>query len=87
MEIKTAKEEKAFRRLSRGLMEAEERSQMIRSLLAKEVGFREEEEFIRREESKLKGGGDYSKMRMEILSLAMGKKLKDNARTPVLRIL
>ena len=73
----TAKDIKTHRKVTYQLVEAEERSCLIRNLLAKGVGFREEEEFLKKERDKFKGGGIFDKKK-ETVKLAMGEKLNDN---------
>ena len=72
-----AREIRAFRTLSSRLVKAEERSILIGNLIAQGVGFKEEEDFIIHEESKLKGTQKFKKRR-EILMLTMKEKLRDN---------
>ena len=50
---------------------------MISKLICKGIGFKEEEEFARHEETKLKGGGGFKKKK-EFVALAMRAKLDDN---------
>ena len=66
---------KTLRKLSYQLVEAEERGHLIRKLLANGVGFREEEEFLRKEREKLKGGKLFDERKL-FVKLAMGEKLR-----------
>ena len=66
-----------LRKISIRLVEAEERSQHIRKLVSKGLGFKEEEEFMNREKSKLKGGKVFDEKR-KIIKLAMDEKWSDN---------
>ena len=50
----TALDIKTLRKLSIQLVEAEERGRHIRNLLANGVGFREEEEFLRKERTNVR---------------------------------
>ena len=68
---------KTLRKLYYQLVEAEERGHLIRKLLANGIGFREEEEFMRKEREKLKGGKLFDERKLTV-KLAMGEKLKDN---------
>ena len=43
------KEVRAYRNLSASLVKIQERGKLINTLIAKNVGFREEEEFVRSE--------------------------------------
>ena len=52
----TAQDIKNLRKVTHQLVEAEERSIHIRNLISQNVGFREEEEFRKKEAGKLKGG-------------------------------
>ena len=72
-----AKDMKTLRKISYQLVESEERGHLIRKLLAKGVGFREEEEFLKKERGKTKGGRQFDDKKMTV-KLAMGEKLKDN---------
>ena len=47
---------KNLKKLTYQLVEAEERGILIKNLISQNVGFREEEEFRRKEEKKFKGG-------------------------------
>ena len=68
---------KTLRKLTYQLVESEERGHLIRKLLDKGVGFREEEEFLKKERSKVKGGRVFDEKKLTI-KLAMGEKMKDN---------
>ena len=63
------------------MVESEERCRMIRYLVECKVGFREVEEFARKQVTRLKTKGALSKFcetkRKEIVSLSMKAKLKD----------
>ena len=72
-----AQDKKTLRKLTYQLIEAEERGHLIRDLLANGVGFREEEEFLRKERAKLKGGKTFDDRKLTV-KLAMGEKQKDN---------
>ena len=71
------KDMKTLRKLTYQLVESEERGHLIRKLLDKGVGFREEEEFLKKERSKVKGGRVFDEKKLTI-KLAMGEKMKDN---------
>ena len=73
----TAQDLRMLRKISIRLVEAEERSQHIRKLVSKGLGFKEEEEFMNREKSKLKGGKVFDEKR-KIIKLAMDEKWSDN---------
>ena len=73
----TAKDIRNLRRISYQLVEAEERSILIRNLISKKVGFREEEEFRRKEEEKCKGGKSFDRRKVTVM-VAMREKQKDN---------
>ena len=59
------------------LVENEERSQFFRRMIARKIGCKEEEDFMNREEVKLKGGGNFKKNR-KVVDLIMREKLRDN---------
>ena len=73
-----ASEQEAFRRISRKLVEAEERGTLMSSLIERGLGFKEEEDFMIVAEAKLKGGRAHRKKK-EIVSLTMKEKFKDNS--------
>ena len=73
----TAQDVRSLRKMTYQQVQSEERSSHIRNLLAKGVGFREEEEFHRKEGEKLKGGREFDQ-RKKIVKLAMQEKLRDN---------
>ena len=67
-----------LRRTTYQVIETEERGYHLRRLLSKKIGFREEEEFLKRERGKLKGGGKNFDVQKVTIKVAMGEKLKDN---------
>ena len=72
-------EARNYRRLSRKLIECEERRKLMEKMIKHGVGFTEEEEFLIHEEKKSKGKNDnFWKERKGILALIMGRKLRDN---------
>ena len=72
-------ESRLYKKLASRLVECEERTRMLRKMIVKGVGFKEEEEFIFHEMSKLKGQNkNFWKERTKLLSLLMNRKLKDN---------
>ena len=73
----TAQDRRTLRNLTYQLVEAEERGFHLRNLLKLGVGLRDEEEFLRKERSKLKGGRVFD-MKKETVMLAMREKLRDN---------
>ena len=73
----TAQDRRELRKITYQVVEAEERGVLIRNLLSKGVGFREEEEFWKKEKLKLKGGKEFDKKK-GIVNLAMKEKLQDN---------
>ena len=74
-----AMESRLYRRLASRLVECEERTRLLRRMIVKGVGFKEEEDFIVHEMSKLKGQNqNFWKDRREILTLLMSRKLRDN---------
>ena len=73
----TATDIRNLRRVSYQLVEAEERNTLIRNLISHQVGFREEEEFRRKEGNKLKGGRGFDKKKATVM-MAMREKQKDN---------
>ena len=73
----TAQDIRTLRKVTIKLVETEERSHLLRSLVAKRIGFKEVEEFVGREKSKLKGSKSFEDSR-RLVKMAMGEKLKDN---------
>ena len=73
----TAQDIRNLRKCTYQLVEAEERGVLIRNLISKDIGFREEEEFRIKEDKKSKGGRNFDKEKLTI-KLAMREKLKDN---------
>ena len=73
----TAQDIRNLRKVTYQLVEAEERSTHIRNLISHSVGLREEEEFRRKEERKLKGGKGFDRKK-ETIKLAMKEKQRDN---------
>ena len=67
-----------LRKTTYQIVETEERGYHLRSLLSKKIGFREEEEFLKKEREKLKGGGKGFDVKKLTIKVAMGEKLKDN---------
>ena len=61
---KIAKEERAYRKWVTKCTEAEERSTMLAELVKCDVGLAEVENFVRYEESKLRGGGEKNKLKL-----------------------
>ena len=74
----TARDVRALRKLTIKLTEAEARSEHIRKMIRKKIGFREEEEFLAKEERKLRGTKINFKKKEKIVSLVMQEKLRDN---------
>ena len=75
----TAQEARVYRKTAIKLIVAEERTKLLKGLIAQKVGFKEEEDFIEHELTKLKGKNqNFKKEREGILALLMGRKLKDN---------
>ena len=72
-----ASEMRKFRNVATKLVESEERDRMLKSLLSKGIGLREEEEFMKNEESKLRGGKTIT-MKKEIIQSLMKNKIRDN---------
>ena len=68
---------RAYRTISKRLVRVEERGIMLRNLLAKGIGLKEEEDFIMRLGSKFKCRKKFGK-RKEILGIMMKEKLRDN---------
>ena len=71
---------RVLKRLTVKLIIAEERSQHLKKLVKKKIGLREEEEFLRKEKSKLRGIKFDSKKKEKVIALIMEEKLKDNLR-------
>ena len=75
----SAREARLYLKLAKGLVECEERTKLLKNMVKKEIGFREEELFMLNELSKLKGDKkNMKKERKQFLALIMGKKLRDN---------
>ena len=75
----TAQEARVYKKIPSKLIVAEERTKLLMGLIAKKIGFKEEEDFIQHELIKLKGKNqNFGKERDGILALLMGRKLKDN---------
>ena len=74
-----ASEMRKFRNVATKLVESEERDRMLKSLLSKGIGLREEEEFMKNEESKLRGGKAITKKK-EIIQSLMKNKIRDNVK-------
>ena len=75
----TAKEERSFLKLTIQLVQVEERRHLIENLRQHKLGLREEEEFVRHEIEKMRGGGRFGK-KDEVIRLLMEEKLRDNNR-------
>ena len=74
-----AQEERAYRKWATKCTEAEERNTMLAELVKSEVGLAEVENFVRSEESKLRGGGKKNKLKLRRMVVSMMKdKLRDN---------
>ena len=74
-----AKEARLYSKLSRRLIECEERSKLMKKMKNEEIGFREEELFILSEMGKLRGTKKHLwKERKQLLALLMRRKLRDN---------
>ena len=73
----TASDIRAYRTISRRLIRVEERGIMLKNVLAKGIGLREEEEFISRMGSKFKSRKKFGK-RKEVLGIMMKEKMRDN---------
>ena len=74
-----AKEARPYSKLSRKLIECEERGKLMKKMINEEVGFREEETFILNEMGKLRGKKrNLWKERKQLLALMMRRKLTDN---------
>ena len=79
----TAKEVREFRSTCKKLVEAEERSKLLKELVKYNVSFGEEENFLRNSQSKFrvlgnKGEGDLRKNHDEIVKASLKIKIKDN---------
>ena len=79
----TAKEVREFRSTCKKLVEAEERSKLLKELFKYNVSFGEEENFLRNSQSKFrilgnKGEGDLRKNHDEIVKASLKIKIKDN---------
>jgi len=74
----TARDIKTLKRLNIKLTETEVRSEFLKRMVKKKIGLREEEEFLTKEEIKLRGSKLNSKKREEIVTLLMKEKIKDN---------
>ena len=74
----SAREIRAYRSLSTKLIKIQERGRMIGNLIARGVGFREEEEFMWHESGKYKCQQLKSKKKKEIVNVLMMEKKKDN---------
>ena len=75
----TAKEERAYRNISRKCSEAEMRGGLFRDLIKARVGLKEVEDDVRKEGVKFKGGGKFAFQKgREIVVMFMREKLKDN---------
>ena len=78
----TALEVRGFRNTSKKLVEAEERTRMLKELLKNNVGLNEEEEFMQNSISKLrilaKKGKFMEKKHEELVNLTMKHKIRDN---------
>ena len=73
----SAKELRAYRTLSSRLVKIQERGSLIGNLLARGVGFKEEEDFLRHEQAKFRTSCKYGKKK-EIITLVMEEKMRDN---------
>ena len=73
----TAKDIRMLKKYDHQIAICDERSYHLRSLMSRNIGFREEEEFSRKVEKKFKGGGAHWK-RDEVVKLCMKAKFKDN---------
>ena len=78
----TALDIRTLKKVTIRLAETEEMSKVLRSLVAKRIGFKEEEDFLAKEKSKLKGGKSFDDKR-RLIKLAMGEKLKDNLKLEI----
>ena len=71
----TALDIRTLKKVTIRLAETEEMSKVLRSLVAKRIGFKEEEDFLAKEKSKLKGSKSFDDER-RLIKLTMGEKLK-----------
>ena len=74
----SAREIRAYRNLSAKLTKIEERGRLIGNLMARGVGFREEEEFIKHEISKFHNKTTQMTKKKEIVKMMMMEKQRDN---------
>ena len=74
----TAQEQRKYKNLTEKLIRIEERSKLLKNLIRKGVGLKDEEEFMKYEEGKFKGKQNFKKK--EIITRIMEIKLKDNNR-------
>ena len=70
----TARDTRVLKKLTLQLVQTEERRYHLKRLVSKRIGFREEEEFLAKECSKLRGKKFNGKEMDKILSLVMKKK-------------
>ena len=68
---------RAYRTISSRLIRVEERGIMLKNLLAKGIGLKDEEDFLSRVGSKFKSRKKFGK-RKEVLGLMMREKIRDN---------
>ena len=73
----TAMEIRAYRNLNTKLVRIEELDKLMVNLIEHGIGFKEEEDFLRKEEMKLRGLRG-SKLRKEMIIQIMKTKLRDN---------
>ena len=78
----TALDIRTLKKVTIRLAETEEMSKVLRSLVAKRIGFKEEEDFLAKEKSKLKGSKSFDDER-RLIKLTMGEKLKDNLKLEI----
>ena len=76
----SAREIRAYRNVSTKLTKIEERGRLIGILMARGVGFKEEEEFIEHEETKFHSNKNKMKRKREIVKMLMMEKKRDNAK-------
>ena len=74
----SAQDRREYRNLSKLLVQTEERQTLLEILVARGVGFKEEEEYFWHEANKLKGGTNKLELRKELIVKTMKRKLKDN---------
>ena len=82
----SAKEVRTFRNLASKLVRAEETGKLLGNLMSANLGVREVEEFVRKEDHKLKGATDNSnnhKNRRNIVMSCMKIKYRDNCKALV----